>query len=195
MEKVYLVTYNINVYGDTCLDQKNKQSEEVCCKSFEAGLEMFKKQCLKGLRWYTKNYNKYCNNEKYDYDFYLEPDEEQQELTGYLNDLLASKQKNGEYTFEFSSEEHTWENVITLKEINTAEENTCEKFLSIAYKRIDSDVEKIEDYDDPDDARADFIRMTQEEADDYEYVILREVTTNYSDYEDIIELSEWYSKD
>ena len=70
----------------------------------------------------------------------------------------------------------------------------CEKFLSIAYKRINSDVEKIEDYNDPDDARADFIRMTQEEADNYEYVILREVTTNYSDYEDIVKLSEWYNE-
>ena len=121
MGKVYLVTYNINVYGDTPLNQKNKQSEEVCCKSFEAGLKKFKEQCVKGLQWYTKNYNKYYSNEEYDYDFYLEPDEEKQELTEYLNDLLASKQKSGEYTFEFSSDEHTWENVITLKEINAEE--------------------------------------------------------------------------
>lgn len=70
-----------------------------------------------------------------------------------------------------------------------------EKFWQIIYMYTNDDVEMIDDYDDFDDARADFIHMTSHDADEYRYVVLREVETNFSDYEDITEIDSWNNED
>jgi len=66
------------------------------------------------------------------------------------------------------------------------EEEDKECFFEIVYKVKDDEEEKTERYDDDfDGARADYLHMTQDEGDDYEYVVLRKVCTNYEDEEEI----------
>lgn len=70
-----------------------------------------------------------------------------------------------------------------------------EKFLDIVYKYSGDNVEVTEQYCDCDAARADFIYMAQDHSEDYEYVILREVETDYCDCEEITVLEEYYKED
>ena len=70
-----------------------------------------------------------------------------------------------------------------------------ETFWQIVYKIKGDDSEVIEDYDDYEDARADYIHMTEGYIDDYEYVVWNKVVTNYEDYENITEEDSWYSEE
>lgn len=64
-----------------------------------------------------------------------------------------------------------------------------EKFWEIVYCYNKTNEEYNEVYDDYDDARADFIYMTQDEPEEYKYVVLQEVTEG--EREDIKELEIW----
>jgi hypothetical protein len=64
-----------------------------------------------------------------------------------------------------------------------------EKFWVIVYCYNKTNEEYNEAYDDFDDARADFIYMTQDEPEEYKYVVLQEVTEG--EREDIEELEVW----
>lgn len=72
--------------------------------------------------------------------------------------------------------------------------NTVETFWDILYQYTDSEIEETEIYEDFDDARADFIHMTQDHPEKFEYVVLREITTNKIDYEDIQVIDCWYGE-
>lgn len=64
------------------------------------------------------------------------------------------------------------------------EEKEC--FFEIVFKEKGDEEEKTERYeDDFDGARADFLHMTQDERDNYQYVVLRKVCTDYNSEEDI----------
>lgn len=69
-----------------------------------------------------------------------------------------------------------------------------ETFWDIVYKYVGDDREETEVYEDFDDARADFIHLIQEYPENYEYAILREITTNRVDYEDIQVIDSWYGE-
>lgn len=64
-----------------------------------------------------------------------------------------------------------------------------EKFWVIVYCYNKTNEEYNEAYDDYDDARADFIHMTQDEPEEYKYVVWQEVTEGKR--EDIKELEIW----
>ena len=64
-----------------------------------------------------------------------------------------------------------------------------EIFWVIVYCYINDSEERTETYDDFDDARADFIYMTQDEPEEYKYVVWQEVTEG--EREDIKELEIW----
>lgn len=69
---------------------------------------------------------------------------------------------------------------------NTSLKEDKECFFEIVFKEKDDDEEKTERYeDDLDGARADFLHMTQEESDNYQYVVLRKVCTDYNSEEEI----------
>lgn len=60
-----------------------------------------------------------------------------------------------------------------------------ECFFDIVFKEKDDDEEKTEKYDDPDGAKADFLHMTQDDKDVYQYVVLRKICTDYNGSENI----------
>ena len=64
-----------------------------------------------------------------------------------------------------------------------------EKFWVIVYCYNEANEEYKETYDDFDDARADFIYMTQDEPEEYKYVVWQEITEG--EREDIKELEIW----
>lgn len=64
-----------------------------------------------------------------------------------------------------------------------------EKFWVIVYCYNKTNEEYNEAYDDYDDARADFIYMTQDEPEEYKYVVWQEITEG--EREDIKELEIW----
>ena len=57
------------------------------------------------------------------------------------------------------------------------------------------DIELSDDYDDFDHACADYFYMTSHDADDYQYVVLREIETDREDYEEIKEIDSWTNED
>ena len=67
-----------------------------------------------------------------------------------------------------------------------------DRFWDIVFMRAGGDIEETETYDDFDDARSDYLVMTQDERDDYKYAVLREVMVAHdgSD-EDIHELTSY----
>lgn len=74
-----------------------------------------------------------------------------------------------------------------------ARKQIVETFCDIVY--MEDGVETTsETYDDFDDARADYLYMIQQEPERYEYAKLRQVTTNFCDYEDIQIVDEWERK-
>lgn len=66
-----------------------------------------------------------------------------------------------------------------------------QKFWVLVLGERYTNSESTEEYDDFDDARADFINLSQYERDTYKYIVLQEVETNYEDYEEITELERW----
>lgn len=68
-----------------------------------------------------------------------------------------------------------------------------EVFYDIIYSEKDSNYEENEIYEDIDDARADFISMTQTDKEFYDYVVLREITI-IDDEEDIEEIDCYYKE-
>ena len=66
-----------------------------------------------------------------------------------------------------------------------------QKFWVLVLGERYTNSESTEEYDDFDDARADFINLSQYERDTYRYIVLQEVETNYEDYEEITELERW----
>lgn len=66
-----------------------------------------------------------------------------------------------------------------------------QKFWVLVLGERYTNSESTEEYDDFDDARADFINLSQYERDTYRYIVLQEVETDYEDYEEITELDRW----
>lgn len=71
---------------------------------------------------------------------------------------------------------------------------TDDHFGVIVYKYINDDEEHTEEYDDADAMRADYIHMIQDNKDDYEYVVMQEVTIDSTGYEHIEELDSYYNE-
>ena len=70
-----------------------------------------------------------------------------------------------------------------------------EKFWQIIYMYTNDDIELSDDYNDFDHACADYFYMTSHDADDYQYVVLREIETDREDYEEIKEIDSWTNED
>lgn len=70
-----------------------------------------------------------------------------------------------------------------------------DKFLDIVFKYSGDNVEITEQYYDCDDARADYIDMAERHPEDYDYVVFREVETDYQGYENITILDEYHKED
>ena len=66
-----------------------------------------------------------------------------------------------------------------------------QKFWVLVLGERYTNSESTEEYNDFDDARADFINLSQYERDTYRYIVLQEVETDYEDYEEITELERW----
>lgn len=64
-------------------------------------------------------------------------------------------------------------------------------FYTLVWKEKGSNTELYETYYDIDDVRADYKFMTEENPDDYEYVVMQEVTEDYYDGEVIEILNSW----
>lgn len=68
-----------------------------------------------------------------------------------------------------------------------------EQHIELVFKRTNSDNEETEYYQDIDDARADFIYMSQEEPDEFQYAILRLNTVDYDKHTEEIQVLENYT--
>ena len=67
-------------------------------------------------------------------------------------------------------------------------------FWDIVFRRVGDSLEETGRYEDVDAARADYLYMTQEHPEDYEYVCLRQIETDYNAEEDITQLDIWYAE-
>jgi len=66
-----------------------------------------------------------------------------------------------------------------------------EEFWVLVYKEKNSNDEITERYDDFDDARSDFRYLTEQNPEEYEYVVLQKVTESQIDGENIEEISKY----
>lgn len=89
-------------------------------------------------------------------------------------------------TKELREYEEVYEVVIPKDEVE------IEEFWDIVWKRpgAGEQEQRSEEYDDYDQARADYVNMANGNAGELEYVILRKVQTDWDEYEDIEELDE-----
>ena len=70
-----------------------------------------------------------------------------------------------------------------------------EEFWVLVYKEKDSKEEITERYDDFDDVRSDFKYLSEQNSEDYEYVVLQKVTESQIDGETIEEISRYENKE
>ena len=75
------------------------------------------------------------------------------------------------------------------------EEEDDEEFWVLVYKEKDSKEEITERYDDFDDVRSDFKYLSEQNSEDYEYVVLQKVTESQIDGETIEEISRYENKE
>lgn len=69
------------------------------------------------------------------------------------------------------------------------------KFLCIEFKRKDEELARIEDYIEDADARSDYTAMTEKDSEKYEYVILKEISTDYQTHYNEKQLACWKAKE